>query len=266
MNERPETVAPGRISHVLTAVTLAVASAVTVVAFDVHELLYAPAVDGLSRVDVPLRIDSIAVQERELACLMPWLTDTADDRICVGARAQHRMQDLVAPVDLEHVGLEGVVGEPQVPCRAGSAEACGSADAERLTRPWQDVDDALQIAHLVEHLDAIVGTIAHVDQVVVAPDHAVGMPAVARGEEPARIGLRIVDHAGDATPLPQVLSGRAEHDDTMIAVAIGDVNAAALARLRVRIRVNPYVGGLIQQCRALVRIGIGARIAALVAV
>ena len=53
MNERPETVAPGRILNASTAVTLPVATTVAVIAFDVHELLDAPAVDGLSGVDVP---------------------------------------------------------------------------------------------------------------------------------------------------------------------------------------------------------------------
>src|SRR5690348_11780854 len=62
---RPD--APARIRPLFasSAIAVAVTPAVAVVALDVHELLDATAVDRLAGVDVPLRVDRIAVQERE---------------------------------------------------------------------------------------------------------------------------------------------------------------------------------------------------------
>jgi hypothetical protein len=61
--------------HLASVVAIAVAFAVAVVALDVRELLHTASVDRLAGVDVTLRIDRVAVQERELGTgLMSWLT------------------------------------------------------------------------------------------------------------------------------------------------------------------------------------------------
>jgi hypothetical protein len=48
----------------------------------------------------------------------------------------------------------------------------------------------------------------------------------------------------------------------VIAIAIGDINTAALPRDRIGIRVHPHVGRLVQQRLALIRGRIGARVTA----
>src|SRR5207244_11594534 len=59
-----------------------------------------------------------------------------------------------------------------------------------------------------------------------------------------------------------VRAGRAYHHDAIVTVAVGDVDAAALTCDRVRTRIDPNVGRLIQQRVAHIRQGITARVAA----
>src|SRR5690349_2930503 len=112
-----------------------------------HELLDTAPVDRLAGVDVPLRVDRIAMQERELAGLVSGL---AEIRYDLAGHPIHRMHDFVAAVDLEEVRLRGVVREAQVPRRAGGAKARRAADAERDARARYDGNDALQLAGLGE--------------------------------------------------------------------------------------------------------------------
>src|SRR5262249_44496138 len=114
---------------VVVAIAVAVALALAFVALDAHELLDAPSVDRLAGVDVALRVDRVAVQVGELAGFVSRLAQVRDDR---AEHAIHRVHDLVAAVDLEHVGLHRVVREAQVPRRARGAERSGAADAQGL--------------------------------------------------------------------------------------------------------------------------------------
>ena len=88
---------------------------------------------------------------------------------------------------------------PSPPCRGPAAPPIPSVDAGAR----YDVDDALEITHLVEDLDPVIPTITDVHQPVVATDNAMRMATIARGESPAGIGLRIVDRSRDVAPLPQ---------------------------------------------------------------
>src|SRR6185295_19284762 len=68
-----------------------------------------------------------------------------------------------------------------------------------------------------------------------------------------------------STPLPQVATGGVEHDHAVIAIAVGDVDAAALAGDRIPLRVDVHVRGLVQQRVALVGGRVGPGVAARVA-
>src|SRR6266513_3553199 len=105
--------------HLTSVVAIVVASTPAVVALDPRELLNAPAVDRLAGVEVALRVERDAVQERELACLEPGRAEPGEDR---AQHAAHDVHDLVSSVDLEHEILRIVVGEREVPRRARSAE------------------------------------------------------------------------------------------------------------------------------------------------
>ena len=90
-----------------------------------------------------------------------------------------------------------------------------------------------------------------------------GCPPSPLPNSAGEIRLRIVDGAGDATPLAQPRARRAEHDDTMIAVPVGDVDTAAFSRHRVRVRIDVHVGRLVQQRVAHVGERVAAGVAAL---
>src|SRR6266704_2108074 len=117
-----------RLRLALAAIALTVALAVAVVTLDVRELLHAAAVDRLAGVEVALRVEHDAVQERKLACLESRRAKPGEDR---AHHAVHDVQDLVPSVDLEHQRLHIVVGEREVPRRARSAESRYAADSQR---------------------------------------------------------------------------------------------------------------------------------------
>src|SRR5262245_10517313 len=163
-----------------------VALVLVVVAPDRDELLDAAAVDRLAGVEVALRVEHDAVQERELACLESRRAKPGED---LAAHAAHDVQDLVAAVGLEHEPLPIVLGEREVPGRARRAEPRRAADSQRHPGTGNDRNDphwlaehALIDAGLGEDLDAVIGAVAHVKEVVVASRDAVRVTAVPRGE------------------------------------------------------------------------------------
>src|SRR5437867_716988 len=85
--------------HLTSVVAIVVASTPAVVALDPREFLNAPAVDRLAGVEVALRVERDAVQERELACLESGRAEPGEDR---AQHAAHDVHDLVPSVDLEH--------------------------------------------------------------------------------------------------------------------------------------------------------------------
>ena len=198
------------------------------------------------------------MQERELARLESRRTEPGEDRT---HRAVHDVQDLVPSVDLEHERLPIVVGEREVPRRARGAEPRCAADSQRHAGTRNDRNDPLQHTGLGEDLDAVVGAIAHIHQVVVAYGDAMRMAAVARGKQAGRIG-HVVHRPRHAAPLPQPGAGCAEHHDAVVAVSVRDVDATAFSRHRIPVRIDVHVGRLIEQRLALVGEWVGPRVAA----
>src|SRR5262249_2282276 len=86
----------------LALLALVALTAVALVVFALaagRELLHPTSVDRLARVDVALRVDGVAMQERELSApLMSGLSQVRDDGIGVRSRAQHGVEDLVSAV------------------------------------------------------------------------------------------------------------------------------------------------------------------------
>jgi hypothetical protein len=115
-----------------------------------------------------------------------------------------------------------------MPSRSAKSRSTGRRSCS--TGPGYDGHHPLQRARLAEYLDAIVLPIANVQQVIDGAEHAMWMAAIACTEQRGVILYRIVDRAGDAAPLPQILSRRTEYHDPMIAVAVGDVDASRVAR------------------------------------
>src|SRR5438093_3318513 len=252
-NGRERTASPAAMLEASAAVALTVALAVAVVALDMQELLDAASVDRLAGVDVTLRVDCVAMQERELrTAIMPRFAQVGDDRT---ARPFHGVHDLVATIDLEEVRLGRIVGEAQIPRRARRAQPWRAADSLRDTGARDDRDDAYQVGErLVEHLDPVVAPIARVDVAVVTIHDAVRMATIARREESREVRQWVVYrccHRIVVRPLPKPRHGAVvvvlEYDHAVVSVAVGHVHAAALMRHRIRIRIDPDIGPLVDQ-------------------
>src|SRR5438105_2726188 len=235
-NGRERTASPAAILEASVAVPLTVALAVAVVALDMQELLDAASVDRLAGVDVTLRVDRVAMQERELrTAIMPRFAQVGDDRT---ARPFHGVHDLVATIDLEEVRLGRIVGEAQIPRRARGPEPWrawgggpGGTDcaviAQGHTGTRDDRNDAHQVGErLVEHLDPVVAPIARVDVAVVTTHDAVRMATIARREESREVSQWIVYRCRhwivDLRPLPEPRHGAVvvvlEHHHPVVAV------------------------------------------------
>ena len=140
----------------------------------------------------------------------------------------------------------------------------------RDTGARDDRDDAYQVGErLVEHLDPVVAPIARVDVAVVTTHDAVRMATIARREESREVSQWIVyrcRHRIVVRPLPEPRHGAVvvvlEYDHAVVAVAVGHVHAAALMRHRIRIRIDPDIGRLVDQRMAHVRERVAAAVAA----
>ena len=173
------------------------------------------------------------MQEGEVAS---HVTRTPEAREDGAGRARERRgvvelpEDFIAAVRVEQEGLAPVGREGDVP---------GGPDRRRVgAGAWLDGNDALELAELVEDLHAIVLTIAHVHQAVIAEHDAVRMAAVA-GPELPRAFARL-------TPLPQVAALLVEDGDAEVPVTVRDIDVAVG-------RIDRDVGGLVQQGAAAVQ-------------
>src|ERR1700682_4050716 len=202
---------------------------------DAHELLHAPAADGLAGEHVVPGVDGHRVQEGEVTGHVAGAAEADEDRVGIATQsgpAVHLPEDFVPAVHVEEEGLVLVRREVEVPC---GPDASRHGSGARL-----DGDDASVVAELVEDLDAIVGPIAGVDAPGLVEDDAVRMPA-ARGRELAGAGAR-------RAPLAQVAAGLVEDDHPVIPVAVRDVDVAVR-------RIHRHVRRLVQQRLAGVRAG-----------
>ena len=128
--------------------------------------------------------------------------------------------------------------------------------SQRHAGTGNDRNDTLQLAGLAEDLDRGRWRGRTRRSGVVAADDAMRMAAVARGEQAGRVGHGIVHDPATPPHCRSQVPVASEHDDAVIAVAVGDVDAAALTVHRVRIRIDPHVGRLVQQRLALVGQGL----------
>ena len=76
-------------------------------------------------------------------------------------------------------------------------------------------------AGLLKDLDAVIGTVADVDQTVIAEDDAMRV-AAAGGAKSA--GAQLSLSSRRPAPLTDILPGRVEDDDAVVAVAVCDIN------------------------------------------
>src|SRR5215813_12783540 len=139
----------------------------------IDELLQALTLVGLGRVEIALGVRRDAVHAVELPRLA---SAVAERRELLERVAQDHAHALVLAVGQEHEALLRILGERDVPYRAGAARVPG---IERLL-------DELALG--LEHLHAVVLPIAHVDEAVVRPLDAVHGVAELGG----RLRLRIV--------------------------------------------------------------------------
>src|SRR5580700_885144 len=172
-------------------------------------------------------------------------------------------------IDVAGTGRErGQNGRGIFWCGALERIVADSAGRGRLTSIEADVDDSLRRAQRlrsgrsrrsaaasIEDLDSAIGPIADIDVSVIAEDDAMRMSTTRGPERPGgtclAVGWHAADHAGGA-PLAVVLisfptiRGRVD-DDTVVAVAVGDVDASRRMRDGVRERVHGDVRRLVQK-------------------
>ena len=114
---------------------------------------------------------------------------------------------------------------------------------DRIGGSGFDVDDALQGPHLVEDLDPVVAAVADIEQPFAIELGAMRMAATDHRKE-ASIRPRVA-------PLPQELAFGVENHDAVVAVAVGDKDIAV-------VRIDRYVGGLVEKQRTPVAAGLAA--------
>src|SRR5438270_8811853 len=220
----------------MRAAAFAAALAVVSVSGAVDEFLDAPAAYGLAHVQVAFGVDGHHVQECELSRHVARPPEAVED--CVRRPEQRGPvvedpHDLVAAIGLVSEGLLPVGREIDVPRRAGRAE-CSRAglDGYRTHAGAVPLTD----------VDALVGAIARIDEPVFADHDAMRMTAAAGGELP-RAGAH-------AAHLAQVVSASVEHRHAVVAVAVGDIYAAALSGFRIRVGIDGDICRTMQECVA----------------
>src|SRR5262245_28102603 len=210
-----------------------------------NELLQAATIDGFTRVQIAFRVEGDHVQEREVTGVVSLAAETAEDgrNLPWTHLPIKNPQHLVPGVDVEEVSLVAVSGERNVQSRSHRLPAGSPVGSGYISGSELDRNDLDQGPHLVENLDPVVPAITDVQQPFHTHDHAVRMPAADRGELSGAGARR--------APLPQILAGGIEHDDAMVAVAIGDVDV-------VRHRIDGDIGRVIERHRAAVEAGLTA--------
>src|SRR5882672_7816667 len=178
----------------------------------VHEFLQALSTIGFGRVDVALRIRGDAVHGVELSGLSSAVAETRQDLESV---AQKDVNFLVSTIRQIDIFLPWVLREGNVP------------NGPITQRSF--FDDLLldEGAVRLEYLDAIVHTIADVEQTVVRKLGAVHRIAELLVDRRVRIvnaHVRIVRLVPVGAPMPLVLPGVGiKHDHAFVAVTIGDI-------------------------------------------
>src|SRR5260370_42689316 len=179
---------------------------------DGHELLHAPAADGLAGEQVVLGVDGHRVQEGEVTGHVAGATEADEDRVGIATQSGPAVQlpeNFVPAVHVEEEGLVLVRRQVDVPC---GPDASRHGAAARL-----DGDDASVVAELVEDLDAIVGPIARVYVPGFVEEDAVRMPAPGGRELPRGLARRTpltLVHRGELAVDPHLF----EDDHAVIAV------------------------------------------------
>src|SRR5262249_15761357 len=113
-----------------------------------------------------------------------------------------------------------------------------------------NLDHTFHRAGLVEDLDAVVATVADIEQSLAIELRAMRMAAADDCEE-AAIGSGV-------PPLAKEFAGCVEDDDPMVGVAVGDIKIAIS-------RIDGNVGGLVQKERAFVSSRLAAFVVRIVA-
>ena len=135
----------------------------------------------------------------------------------------------------------------------------GSAENARSTARDPDVSQPMGSTGIVRFRSPVrsktwirwFGAVAGVHQAVAANHHAVRMPAAPLAELAGSVARR--------TPLPQVVAVAVKHDDTVVAVAVGNVDRPRFAGDRIGIRVDRKVRRRVQEGMALVEPDLTAR-------
>src|SRR5713101_7748074 len=256
-----------------------------------REPLHAPATDRLTREEVAPGVDGDRVQEREVAGQVSGTAEAGEDAARPGAalhrrtgrrligkreRAVERPHDLLAAAGLEKEALIPVGREIEVPSGAGRVESDGwlaVCFARGHARAGNHGDDLLGLTHRrdardpdrrraravrrvpVEHLDPVVGAIAHVEVPVVTHQYAVWVSRAAVREAATIVGGAIGVGAVDdhAAPVAQPASAAVEHDHAMVAVPVRDVDGTSLAGHGIGVGIHCDVGRLVEQCATVVQ-------------
>ena len=143
----------------------------------------------------------------------------AADHGAVLAAVQHP-DFVVFAVGAQQIALPGIGPDRQVPHRA-------VAERVLLVEPFLD-----EAAVLAEHLDAVVDAVADIDQPVIGDLDAMhGIAELLRHRRLGIVGrlLVVVGRVAIGAPVPLVgAGGGVEHDDAVVAVAVGDVDLVGL--------------------------------------
>src|SRR4051812_27584483 len=189
-----------------------------------HYFLDAVAADRFTHIDGTFRVDRHHVQETEQAWVVSEPTEAGD-----GRSARHcggfieGPQHLVLAVRDEGPCLRRIAREIDVPC--GAAAFLAGANLSR-----NDVDVADEGTVSPVDVDLVLPPAAAVYQLLAADPAATRRAAATDGD--------LIVARADAAELAQIISPGVEHDHAMIAIPIGDIDAARLTRDRVGVRVD----------------------------
>ena len=180
-------------------------------------------------VDVTLGIDGHLMRREQLTGAPPRaLTNVTDD---LPRGPVNDLDDVVAQIHVVHVGLLRIFRERQV----GRPLRCLET-AFRING-----NGALEHAFPVELENPFVRTVAGIDVAVLRQRHAVWMTS-GRSRAGVTCRAKLSRALARLTPLAEELPVPVEHHHPVVAVPIGDVDAAAFVRHRIWTRIDPQVG------------------------
>src|SRR3954454_6175690 len=171
----------------------------------------------LGRVDVAFGIDRHRVNPVKLPGVAAAAAEGADDRAVL---ALEHPDLVVLAIGAQQISLSGIGPDRDVPNRAV---------AERILLEEPLLDEG---AVPPKHLDAIVHAVADIDQTVIGDLHA--MHGIGELLRDRRLGivrrlLVVAWRLAVSAPMPLVSAGGGvEHDDAVIAVAVGDIDLVGI--------------------------------------